>query len=286
MYGLAIVSVFALASCDSENEPAKTDDSLPAEISKDFYGRCPNSTIERVSTNKDFYSDMQETYVFAVDDTGDKYLVAYLDSAWNRTIRTITDITQLPYNVKEKLSENCSEAMVNGFIDIKEVAQKSIANKYYIFRYRQDTPLAANCEHTLVVDSGGTILKATTYMLNDIDYTRLYTKDIDWITEHYEGAVILGYVNDLGDDNYIVMHNGTLKSIYFNSNETEVRWNATKYELPNGEVIPSKVLEVLHTIDPEFIYTEVTVVETPIGKYYSLVDGTKPERPGHNIWLP
>ncbi len=287
VYGLAMVGMFAFASCDSENEPKTRENDLSKEISNDFYNRCPDGKIEKVATYKDLYHYFytQEAYVYAIDVTGNKCIVAYADSAWSRTIRSITDIAQLPYDVRKKLSTECPKAMVDGFSEIKEVAQKGIANKYYILHYLQDTQLAANCEHTLVIDSAGMVLKTATYSLNNIDYTYLYPKDIDWIAEHYDGAKILGYVNDLGYDNYIVMDNGVLKSIYFGSTETEVRWKATKYALPDGEEIPSKVVDTLNTDYPGFTYTEVSVVETPLGKYYSFIDGTKPERPGYNIWL-
>ena len=47
--------------------------------------------------------------------------------------------------------------------------------------------------------------------------------------------------------------------------------------------VPSRVLDTLHSNHPDFTYTEVTVVETPNGDYYTFVDGTRKDRLGYNI---
>ncbi len=159
----------------------------------------------------------------------------------------------------------------------------SAGNEWFVV-YFQDTPLAKNCTHTLVVDSEGRTLKECTYMLNNTAFVRPFTVDISWISEHYDGATVLCYVNDFGYDGYIVLHDGILKSVYFDSySGDEAEWKETRYGLPEGMSVPNHVLDTLHSLDAEFTYTEVEVVETPNGNYYSLVDGTKPERPGYNI---
>ncbi len=284
--GLTVIAVLALASCSSENETLVENNNLPAAISADFNSRCSGNTIKYVSTGEEFYrhTGLSETDVCSVDDVGNEWFVAYLDNEWNRTIRSVSDITQLPLNVRKMLAEGYPEAVAAGFDEIKEVSQRYIAGTYYVFRYFQDTPLAKNCTHTLVVDGEGRTLKECTYMLNSMEFTRPFVTDISWISAHYEGATVLCYVNDMGGDDYIVLHDGILKSVYFGSDGWNVgEWKETRYGLPEGMSVPDDVLDRLHSLDAGFTYTEVEVVETPNGNYYSLVDGTKPERPGYNI---
>ncbi len=284
--GLAMVAALVLASCGSENETPVEYADLPAAISADFNSRCPGNTIERVYTGKESYrhTDLPETDVYSVDSAGNEWFVVYLDNEWNRTIRSVSGAEQLPWNVKRKLMADYPEALTAGFDEIKEVSQKCIEGTYYIFLYFQDTPLAKNCTHTLVVDSEGRTLKECTYMLNNTAFVRPFTVDISRISEHYDGATVLCYVNDFGYDGYIVLHDGILKSVYFDSySGDEAEWKETRYGLPEGMSVPNGVLDTLHSLDAEFTYTEVEVVESPNGNYYSLVDGTKPERPGYNI---
>lgn len=283
---IAIMCVGALYSCDSSTEPVDTNTSLPTQISNDFAKRCPGNTIEKTFTGKDFYghSDSEETYVYSTDKDKDECLVVYLDGSWDKTIRTIKDAEKLPEPVKSSLLKNIPKTVANGFKEIKEVSQNLIDGKYYILRFVQDIPQAKNCEHTLVMGDDGKVLKLATYQLNNIDYVHPFASDIEWILKHYDGATVLAYVNDLGDDDYVVMHNGILKYMNFDSFRSETNWKETKYELPQGETVPSKVLDNLHASAPGFNYTEVTVKETPYGKNYTFIDGTKPERPGHVIW--
>ncbi len=137
--------------------------------------------------------------------------------------------------------------------------------------------------HTLVIDSEGLVLKSCGYELCDIAWMEPFPSDIDWISEHYRDATVLGYVYDRGWDNYLIMHNGMLKSVFFDSNNRGAKWKETRYALPEDVTIPDRVLDALHAINPDFTYTEITFVETPNGNYYTFVDATRPDRLGYNI---
>ena len=89
----------------------------------------------------------------------------------------------------------------------------------------------------------------------------------------YKDEVVLGYINDLGYDNYLIMHNGVLKSVLFDSNNLDVKWKETRYALPEGTTVPSRVLDTLHTKYPDFTYTEVFVIENQCGISYLFTDG-------------
>ena len=276
-WGLAICATLAFASCDSDNGIQQGQHSLSEAVAQDFNNRFQGYKIEN------FYAGTDLTYIYSVDNEGNDCFVAYLDNAWNRTIRTLPDMSQLPYQVRVQLYNHCAQAVENGFDEIMEISQNCINEKYYVLKYLQDTPLAKNCTHTLVIASDGTVLKSCGYYLNNPRDVYPLADDISWISEHYKGAAVLGYVNDMGEDNYIIMHDGMLKSVYFHTNR-DTRWKKTTYALPEGMSVPKEVLDTLHKLDETFTYTEVTVIEAPEGIYYSFVDGTKPERPGHTIW--
>lgn len=285
---LCVIGLGALCSCDSSSTPDDNATSLPTQISDDLAKRCPGNTIEKTFTftGSDFYghSDSEKTYVYSVDKNKDEWLVIYTDRSWSRTIHTLKDVNTLNEAVRFRLFNDFQEDIKNGFSEIKEVSQNCINGKYYILRYVSDIPSAKNCEHTIVMGADGKVLKLTTYQLNNIDDVRPLASDIDWIAKHYDGASVAAYVNDMGNDDYITMHNGVVKNICFKSYGSERKWEKTEYDLPQGETVPTTVLDNLNASAPGFNYTQVTVTETPIGKSYTFIDGTSPERIGHIIW--
>ena len=283
---LAAAITFVLSSCNSEKETPVNDNSLPEAIAKDFSNRYGANTIKQVYTGNDFYrhTGQQETYVYCKDKAGDELLVVYVDNVWNRSMLTLSDINKLPDNVRQRLSRELPDTDNCEFWRIKEITQACISGNYYELCYLvQDSSMDKSWVHTLVIDSEGTLLKSSDYELNDNAYVRPFTADIDWITEHYKSARVLAYINDLGFDSYLIMHDGVIKSVLFDSNNLDVKWKETRYALPKGTTVPSRVLDTLHTKYPYFTYTEVFVVENPGGIFYLFIDGTRADRLGHYV---
>lgn len=283
---LAAAITFVLSSCNSEKETPVNDNSLPEAIAKDFSNRYGANTIKQVYTGNDFYrhTGQQETYVYCKDKAGDELLVVYVDNVWNRSMLTLSDINKIPDNVRQRLSRELPDTDNCEFWRIKEITQACISGKYYELCYLvQDSSMDKSWVHTLVIDSEGTLLKSSDYELNDNAYVRPFTADIDWITEHYKGARVLAYINDLGFDSYLIMHDGVIKSVLFDSNNLDAKWKETRYALPKGTTVPSRVLDTLHTKYPYFTYTEVFVVENPGGIFYLFIDGTRADRLGHYV---
>lgn len=282
---LAAAITIVLSSCNSENETQIYYDRLPEVITNDFYNRYGANHIENVYTGTGFYRHMgqQETYVYSKDKAGDELLVVYVDNVWNRSMLTLSDTNKLPDKVRQSLSNELPSSKYE-FWRIKEMTQACISGRLYELCYIvPDSSMDKNWIHTLVIDSEGTVLKSCDYELNNNVYVRPFPTDIDWISEHYKGATLLGYINDLGYDNYLIMHDGALKSVLFDSNDPDAKWNETRYALPEGTAISSRVLDALHTKYPDFTYTEVFVIENPGGHFYLFTDGTRADRLGHYI---
>lgn len=283
---LAVAITFVLSSCNSENETPVNYKSLPEVIANDFSNRYGTNNIEHVYTGTDFYrhAGQQETYVYCKDKAGNELLVVYVDNVWNRSMLTLSDINKLPDNVRQRLSRELPDTDNCEFWRINEITQACISGKYYELCYLvQDSSMDKSWVHTLVIDSEGTLLKSCGYELNNNAYVRPFTADIDWITEHYKGARVLAYINDLGFDSYLIMHDGVIKSVSFDSNHPDAKWEETRYALPEGTTVSSHVLDTLHTKYPYFTYTEVFVIENPGGKFYLFIDGTRADRLGHYI---
>ena len=283
---LAVAITFVLSSCNSENETPVNYKSLPEVIANDFSNRYGTNNIEHVCTGTDFYrhAGQQETYVYCKDKAGNELLVVYVDNVWNRSMLTLSDINKLPDNVRQRLSRELPDTDNCEFWRINEITQACISGKYYELCYLvQDSSMDKSWVHTLVIDSEGTLLKSCDYELNNNAYVRPFTADIDWITEHYKGARVLAYINDLGFDSYLIMHDGVFKSVSFDSNHPDAKWEETRYALPEGTTVPSRVLDTLHTKYPDFTYTEVFVIENPGGISYLFTDGTRADRLGHYI---
>lgn len=286
LYVLVAAITIILSSCNSENESPVNYNSLPEVIAKDFNNRYGTNNIEQVYTGTDFYrhTGQQETFVHCKDKTGNELLVVYVDNVWNRSVLTLSDINKLPDNVRQRFFKELPKSVKYEFWKIKEISQACISGKYYELCYIiQDSSMNKNWIHTLVIDSDGTVLKSCDYELNDNAYVRPLPTDIDWITEHYKGARVLAYINDLGFDSYLIMHNGVLKSVLFDSNNLDLKWKETRYALPEGTTVSNRVLDTLHTKYPDFTYTEVFVIENPGGIFYLFTDGTRADRLGHYI---
>lgn len=150
MFGWLAVVVLALTSCDSENVTPINDNTLPEAIAKDFHERCEDYTIKCVYTAPEPYFDSgtMETHVTSEDNVGNECVVVYVDNAWNRTVRTLSEIDQLPSSVRYRLLTINQEARNDEFWEIKEVTQASINGTYYILCYLQDTPKLKNLVHT------------------------------------------------------------------------------------------------------------------------------------------
>lgn len=289
--GLLVITAFTLVSCNSENEiPTVTENELPEVIAQDFNSRYGDNTIEHVYTGSDFYrhTGQQETMVYSKDKAGNELFVAYVDNVWNRTVQTLSVINDLPDAVRWSFFKEVPNATKYEFRKINEVSQACISGTYYELCYLLYDSVFANDSsipslHTLVIDSEGTVIKSCGYELNNSAYVRPLPSDIEWISERYSAAVVLGYVNDMGYDEYLIMHNGVLKSVSFDSNSIDTRWKETRYALPKDIVVPSRVLDTLHRLHSDFTYTEVSFAETPTGNYYTFIDGTRKDRLGYNI---
>ena len=247
---LAAAITLVLSSCNSENETPVNYNSLPEVIANDFNNRYGANNIEHIYTGTDFYrhTGQQETYVHCKDKAGNELLVVYVDNVWNRSILSLSDINKLPDNVRQRFYKELPKSVKYEFWKIKEITQACISGKYYELCYIvQDSSMNKNWIHTLVIDSEGTMLKSCDYELNNNAYVRPFTADIDWITEHYKGARVLAYINDLGFDSYLIMHDGVIKSVSFDSNHPDAKWEETRYALPEGTTVPSRVLDTLHT---------------------------------------
>ena len=283
--GLLAIAALTLVSCNSGNDvPTVKENELPEAIANDFNSRCGDNTIEHVYSGSDFYrhTGQQETMVYSKDKAGNETLVAYADNVWNRTVKTLSDINDLPSDVQWSFSKELTGTAKYEFHEISEVSQSCISGKYYVLCYLlYDSSVPS--VHTLVIDGEGTVLKSCGYELNNTAYVRPLPADIDWISERYKGATVLGYVNDGGRDNYLIMHDGVVKSVLFDSNNIDPRWKETRYALHKGGTVPTRVLDTLHTLHPDFTYTEITFTETPTGNYYTFIDGTRPDRLGYNI---
>ena len=173
MFGWLAVVVLALTSCDSENVTPINDNTLPEAIAKDFHERCEDYTIKCVYTAPEPYFDSgtMETHVTSEDNVGNECVVVYVDNAWNRTVRTLSEIDQLPSSVRYRLLTINQEARNDEFWEIKEVTQASINGTYYILCYMQDTPKLFSrrergCGNRIVFEASAWDFASTSTKLN------------------------------------------------------------------------------------------------------------------------
>ena len=76
--------------------------------------------------------------------------------------------------------------------------------------------MANNVVHYVFLNDDGSLLAKLTSIPNDpISFVRLTQSHFDFITERYKNAEIRGYIDNSGNQKYIIYHEGSLKYIFF-----------------------------------------------------------------------
>ncbi len=283
MKGKLIVASLILAcglvsSCSSDEDLSEKD-VLPEVIATDFSSRYADYTIENF--NDYAFDNLHYTEIICKDKPGNKRTAIYLNYKWNRTFCKYADTEQLPGKVEKTIKQE-SKGKNGDFSAIEEMEMNGIDHKFYRIEFIKDTANLKNFYYSLIIDHEGKVIvkSHSSHASYTISYPR--ENEIPWIKEHYEGANILGYVSNQGFNNYLIMHKGVLKSVYFRLSSDVSEWVQTSYNLPEDMKVPQDILDDLHNEHPEFNFTEVKVIEEPHGIGYSLIDGNSSYRLGYN----
>lgn len=266
-----------ISSCDHETTPEEAV--IPQAVLDDFSNRYSSAQIVKYQNYPEGLSRIDFT-----DRQQNQASAWYTDEFWKMTQTQINDLYQLPAKARETfLQTEYENASIQ---DITRTERAGIAGSLYILHFQYHWHETDNVEHNILINDDGKLLSTFTSCLNDPCWTvNLSADHFDFIARTYKGAEIRGYVNNAGSHEYFILHQDTMKEVYFRGEiAAEFSfWTKTQYELDPATRIPDNVLRRLKQEDPDFIYTHLYYIESENGNSYLFQDKKRENELGYII---
>lgn len=144
----------------------------------------------------------------------------------------------------------------------------------------------SHVEHYIFLNDDGLFLTKFTWIPNDpVNFVSLPKDHFDFISEKYKGAEMRGYVNNAGVHEYFILHEGSIKYVFFERKIATERdfWKETRYELSKDTKIPDNVAQRLKKNNPDFTYTNLYYIEAKQENQYLFVDMNHDQELGYYI---
>ncbi|MCE5226121.1 MAG: PepSY-like domain-containing protein [Porphyromonadaceae bacterium] len=276
-YALACVAFMSiLTACEKENQ---LEEEIPVTIKSDFTARYP---LAQIKTFKN-YSDGQSQLDF-IDNEQNEASIWYVNETWKMTHTRISNFEHLPLKAQSTFKN--SEYGNAQIIDIYKTEREGIDKALYTLHFQYQWKKTANVEHYVFINDDGLYLSTFTWTPNDPRWFVTLPKDhFDFIAKKYSGAEIRGYINNSGEHEYIILHEDTIKYVFFGGEVANDRmfWKETRYELSKDAIIPDNVSKVLKQNNPDFTYTNIYYIESDQGNAYLFIDKNHDQELGYYI---
>lgn len=276
-YVLVCVLFMCITACDKEN--STIEENIPAIMKSDFSERYPSAKI----TTFQNYSDGLYQINF-IDKEQNQAFIWYINETWGMTYTKINDIDQLPPKTLSTFQNSgYGDAQI---IDIYKTERVGIEKGLYTLHFKYSWKKIENMEHYVFINDDGLFLTTFTSTPNDpSSIVKLPESHFDFIAEKYNGAEIRGYINNGGAHEYFILHEGTIKYIFFGGETATDKgfWKETRYELSKDVEIPANVVSVLKQNAPDFTYTNIYYIESDSGNKYLFQDKNHESELGYYI---
>jgi hypothetical protein len=281
-YTLVCVLFMCAVACDKDNPIAK--ESIPAVIKSDFSARFPVADISTFSKYPEFNSS-EELWQIDFTDSDDNRASAWYkaDGTWKMTHTKLKYIDNLSYEAKRTFMRSVyRDARIK---ELYKTEREGIAGTLYTLFFEFPAKTADDVVHYVFLNDDGLFLTKFTWFPNDPGcFVYLPKEHFDFISKKYRGAEIRGYVNNLGDHEYFVLHEGVIKYVFFEGSATERGfWKETRFELSKDTAVPDIVAQRLKKTDPDFSYTNLFYIEAERGNCYLFVDMNRDNELGYYI---
>lgn len=266
-------------SCSDDDTTIDSWDKVPEAIKKDINSRFTKAEIKYYSIDN---NDLM--YVSLIYENNNSAELIYKNNELDAEYRTILDLKDLPQAVQRAFN-NLS---IQGISDLKiyKTQRSYLKHDLYTFRFLQTTNKVTNLVYSIFINEDGTVLYTINNTTNDnVMLFPNYLTELNYVEKNYKQADVRCQLNMLGYYTLIITHDGFTKFVAFDKNNStnDIFWKETRYEVPLDYPIPANVLAKLKNVDPDFIYTSVTIIETSEGNRYSFVDKSKENQPGYII---
>lgn len=276
-------TLFVLITSCNKDSRLEAEADIPQAIRNDFSKRYSAAEIVKVYRN----DPGGWCQIDFIDEEQNRISATYENEAWAMAYTKIDHIRLLPVKVWQAF-EQAGYGDAQTFENIYKTERAGIERPAYTIDFLYTWKGIDNVTHNITIDEDGLLLDIIGYDRIDprmgVTYT-LPESHLGFIAGKYKGAEIRGYVYDLGMHKYFILHENTVKHVFFGGEiETEYRfWRETKYEISIDTAVPDNVIEVLKQMDPAFSYTNLYYIESETGNAYHFENRNHEQNLGYCI---
>lgn len=262
---LATFLAIILNACsDSEVVDAYVKE-VPKEIREDIDKRFGKYKYEYSYTND------EDILVVLNDENGNKASLLYdLNDRFQVEYRQILSIDNLSEIVKSAFYKAMPSGIDMSSLVIYKTERSYLKNDLYSFHFDDVKRIYINDDGTVFTLHQPFLLGGTN---DEVMLFNNYVEQYQFVKENYGGADVRAQFY-LTDRCLVVLHDGYQKSIRFAKDGVSDKfiWKQTEYKVALDYPVPSKVLEKLKAENPDFVYTELILTETPFEEQYTFLN--------------
>lgn len=277
-YLISCIFLLSISGCNSEKQ-IDEEDNIPATIKNDLLKRHPSAHITSFHNYSDGVFDINFT-----DGEQNEASIHYKNGEWKLTYTNLKNFEQLPLQVQNTFKN--SQYRNAHLINIHKTERVGIEQDMYTLYFKYPWKDVKDLVHYVFINGDGLFLKTLTSTPPDqtyfVDLPSIYS---EFIKEKYKDAEIKGYVYNNGYQEYIILHQDTLKYVLFYGVVTTNNdfWVRTTYELSKNTQIPDNIRNKLQEIYPNFPYTNLYYIESNEGNAYSFINKDDDRESGYII---
>ncbi len=280
-YVLACLLFMGITACNKDNQIEPEED-IPSTIRDDFSTRYPDAEI--IKTYPGYLTFCQIDFI---DEEQNQASALYRNGTWEKTCTYFKQVVQLPEKVQQAFVQagySSGQLIEKAY----KTEQAGIEKALYTIHFLYPRKTTKDVTHNVLIDDDGMLLQTLTESLYDPIKMSvpLSESHLGFIAGRYTGAKVKAYVHVGGRYEYIILHEGIFKYVYFESVDMTKNyfWFETRYELSQDARIPANVWKVLKDGHPDFTYTNIYYIESRDGNSYLFVDKNHEHELGYSIY--
>lgn len=271
--------VFAIA-CDKDES---IKESIPEKVQTEFQRKFPNARISDYTKYQEPLI-LEEIWEIEFTNNGGSDTKAWYksDGTWKMTQTKLKTVNDLTSEAKDAFTTSIyGNEKVN---EIYKTERDKIQGYLYTLAFKLPSQASEDKVSYVFINDDGLFLNKYTWSEYDArSIVSLPEKQFKFINDTYKNAEIRGYINNSGLHQYFILHDETVKFVFFGWSSSQSSWKETRYELDIETVLPDNVIKYMERVAPGFVYTNIYYIETELVNKYYLVDKSTPKEVGHYV---
>lgn len=271
--------VFSIA-CDKDDS---IKESIPVKVQTEFESKFPDARISDYSKYQEPLTSEEIWEIeFTINGGYDAKAWYKTDGTWKMTQTKLKNVSELTSEAEEAFASSIygNEKVY----EIYKTERDKIQGNLYTLAFKLPSQESEDEVSYVFINDDGLLLNKYTWSEYDArSIVSLPEKQFNFINDTYEDAEIRGYINNSGLHEYFILHDETVKFVFFAWSNSKSTWTETRYELDIETVLPDNVIAYMDRVAPGFVYTNIFYIETELVNKYYLVDKSDPKEVGHYV---